>query len=606
MIAQWQEISTLKSRIATLKNKIARQSILKANLPILRPVDVVDVDDSGDERTYQARERTVAAQKTQEFVGVKSISGNAIATAIMSIDSNAERYFLPFGGLILVEDQGDNTAKEIVVDADGVATVPTGAAAYNMVVAEPDTQFHDNEYPFASGRIYLAQKLIGSDGITPFFIVFLAGFGPLQKTLGTTVEFDIDSSGKILEVRSGIVARVDTRFQIDVPGIAGFYPQTDTSPSDDIHGLGYYCFADLESHRSNYTLTPLMAHYPGNIEITGTTRKIHWYDSYDYATDVFSDFRWTMPATMTTPMDNGSYFWRLRFMIAGTGIPNKTSYFPGRDIYTAPGYAGQPYIYPECEETRQALNSTAFYNFGQSNYITANIAAGAMDFFTAGVMTGDEMTMQDPSWPDDRTVTITYIAYAFNTAYFAADATYPITVNTTLTVPALARTSIYQDDAFTEANGLPRWIEWQLWLTTGIESTYDPITDTNGSGNYVAWRGRNAHEGFNEDSEDGVVYLSGGFSGQTVPGYPGATYAHYYCTVPPIFVSGYDSTGGKVYVTRDKTLWRHWNGSAWVVPPGPVNFGSAIISAVYHECWTGSAKGWRHQKNTMNKNFTIY
>ena len=183
----WQEIERLKRIVSDLEARVAKQSAILEKHPRLRVGDVLEVTGEDGQRLYRMVERSVAEQSDDEFVEVKLMAGDPGPAAYQQphaflMDKDGQRFILPNPHrIILVEDQGNGTGQHVEKDTDGSISTPENSETLDMLVAEPDTQFHDGEYAFAAGRIYPAMKIVSIDGTTSKYLVFLEGFGDDDK-----------------------------------------------------------------------------------------------------------------------------------------------------------------------------------------------------------------------------------------------------------------------------------------------------------------------------------------------------------------------------------------------------------------------------------------
>lgn len=110
-------------------------------------------------------------------------------------------HFVNDVSLKYIQDLGDGTGQEVAFDENGDIFLPDGSETLAMKAADPLQFFHNNTPPFAEGRIYAGQK------VHDFFVVFLPGFGQLEKTFaielsgGDTIYIDVDGQGNVLDFR---------------------------------------------------------------------------------------------------------------------------------------------------------------------------------------------------------------------------------------------------------------------------------------------------------------------------------------------------------------------------------------------------------------------
>lgn len=205
----WQELDSLKSRIAVLENRLSEQSAILAQHPMLRIADPQEITAKSGKKVYRLKERTVTASLLNEYVDVQllpgdpgpGLSGGPVA---FYLSDDGERYILPQSDrVILVQDLGGSTGKQVGIDTAGAVTTPSGSETLGLLVAEPSSQFHNSTYPLASGRVYPGQKIQSIDGVTRKYLVFLQGFGGNDKTFvaslsgGHSLTLTVDFAGRV-------------------------------------------------------------------------------------------------------------------------------------------------------------------------------------------------------------------------------------------------------------------------------------------------------------------------------------------------------------------------------------------------------------------------
>jgi len=206
----WQEIESLKREIARLERQLTLQPIAIANNPRPQLGKVVAEGESSGERVYTVRVRTVGTERDEVFAKVKLLTGapgpQLYDSVMVGIDEEGERYVLPSPGrLILVQDRGSSTGRQVEKDETGTVSVPMGSETLPTVVAEPSSFFHSSTPSRAEGRIYPGMKLFSSDGTSCFYLIFLEGHGVSAYNIdteigGETLRIGIDYAGKILSV----------------------------------------------------------------------------------------------------------------------------------------------------------------------------------------------------------------------------------------------------------------------------------------------------------------------------------------------------------------------------------------------------------------------
>ena len=208
----WQELDTLKSRIATLERRLAEQAAIIAAHPMLRIADPQETTTKGGLKVYRLKERTVTTSLANEYVDVQLLPGDpgpgvSAGPVAFYLSDDGERFILPQSDrVILIQDLGGSTGKQVEMDTAGAVTTPPGSETLSLLVAEPTSQFHDSTYPLASGRIYPGQKIQSIDGATRKYLVFLQGFGGNDKTFvaslsgGHSLTLTVDFAGRVKDL----------------------------------------------------------------------------------------------------------------------------------------------------------------------------------------------------------------------------------------------------------------------------------------------------------------------------------------------------------------------------------------------------------------------
>lgn len=195
MTGIWAEIDKLRKDIAKIEKKVSRQNLLLAQNPKIRIGDIISTGAQDGERVYGVQSREVGTTNPEAYINVKTLPGDpgppaSKSTVALYIDGNGERYILPESGrIILVQDQGSDTGRHVEKSSAGVVSVPVGTETLALVISEPDSNFHSSTPPTKSGRIYPGMKLKSLDGVTGYYLIFLAGHGDEDET------FDIDIGG---------------------------------------------------------------------------------------------------------------------------------------------------------------------------------------------------------------------------------------------------------------------------------------------------------------------------------------------------------------------------------------------------------------------------
>lgn len=457
------------------------QSAILAQHPILRIADLQEISLKGGAKVYRIKERTVTAALLNEYVDVQLLPGDpgpglSAGPVAFYLSDDGERFILPQSDrVILVQDLGGSTGKQVEIDVTGAVTTPSGSETLSLLVAEPSSQFHNSTYPLASGRIYPAQKIQSIDGATRKYLVFLQGFGPIGKTFdlvaGTdALTLDLDTGGQVISFRGDVSA--DLGFVVwRTLGLQTYGTESD-----------YYCGMKIQTLSSG----------ADGFQSGGFSRLYKsWATAIDYAQGAFAD--------KICQNDKIAYSSNTEAHIktAGTGIPDKDSFFPDVDLYVA-----QPNGYPQ------------FYEFS------------------------------DPS-----------------------------------------RKSVLASN--TKTPSAPRWA---LQAKTAYPK-YDPITDTGGSGDYMAVDAGGAYPsfviptaavGWNDEATEYLIALTdyNQTQGLLIPGWEFFGKAWYYCLVGVYqnnvvlpWADGKAShfRGGRVYAPRTMSAWWFWDtyyGTyTWIHPP---------------------------------------
>ena len=208
----WQEIDKLRTKVKSLQGQIVRQNATLAQHPQVRIGQILSVDDNGTARKYAIQEIGVDSEKEEAHVDVRLLPndpgpGQSKQAVSFRVDADGYKYLLPIANrFILVQDLGGSTGRHIEKDIDGTIAVPAGSETLNLVVSEPNANFHDSTPALFKSRIYPGMKLTNADGTINYYLVFLAGHGDDDKdhdvTLSdaTTLRITTDYAGKFKEV----------------------------------------------------------------------------------------------------------------------------------------------------------------------------------------------------------------------------------------------------------------------------------------------------------------------------------------------------------------------------------------------------------------------
>ncbi len=206
----WIEIDKLRKDLRRMKRQIARQSAILAQSPQLKVGLVREVGGSEGNRLYTLQETGVETAKSEAFVNVRVLPndpGPALSRQAVPflVDPDGYRFILPAPNrVILIQDLGSNTGRHIEKDSAGEITIPENSETLNLVVSEPDANFHSTTPATFTGRIYPGQKMVSADGATKYYLIFLAGHGAGDKnhdvTLSdaSTLRIVTDSAGKFV------------------------------------------------------------------------------------------------------------------------------------------------------------------------------------------------------------------------------------------------------------------------------------------------------------------------------------------------------------------------------------------------------------------------
>lgn len=529
----WQEIDQLRIRLKSLRDRIARQDAILSIRPRIFPGKVLSR--TGDKDLVQLF--NVAGGKTEVLADVYSLSSAlTLNTATMvGIDENGARFHLPSpGGLILIEDQGDGTGKQIFIDENGIKSYAEGEEIRAMVVAEPASKFHDQEYPFASGRIYPGVQLTGA--IEPFFLVFLAGYGP---SLSTAIDFSTPNYSITLAIEHDTAGK-----------IISFSGSWESSTELDTNFYHYLSDSIVEYNDGS---VDHQAHF---FRKNATKWTLNFYDNYDVGTKIYSNlyFSNTEGGAFLQWLGGTVNFIKYRNGLM-TGVTNKENRFKSGDD----PYIDEPKKYVEIvEESDNGIFGTA--TGGGATYLD-DIND---NFQYSSIQAGDTIVTQDPSRIEIITsVSNSRVNFAVGSAIIAGMTTYVIT-------PQIKTRKGYTNflGSAVKRKVCPRWI-----LTIGnYYDLYDPATDTTGSGNYLAidgnFGGSPYYRGFNDEAIAFLIWNEYQVSKGPIPEW-GVDADHY--TDEVYYKSGHESDGGRIYSPRAASLWWKWNGSSWIRPsPGNV------------------------------------
>lgn len=216
-----EELDKLRIRARKLEAEVAQQRAISANNPQVRVGNIVEDTSDGGTKQFTIRETNVAAEKQQEHLEVTVLPGDpgppgSEQPVAFHVDENGVKYILPSGNrIIMVEDLGGTTGRNIEKDANNNIIVPENTETLSLIVAEPDTFFHGGIFPLKTGRIYMGMKLVGIGGSPKVFLVFVAGFGNVDKTFTVnlvvadtdtiTLDLETDGAGKVVNL-TGLVS----------------------------------------------------------------------------------------------------------------------------------------------------------------------------------------------------------------------------------------------------------------------------------------------------------------------------------------------------------------------------------------------------------------
>lgn len=208
----WTEIDKLRTKIKSLQEQVTRQNIVLAQHPQIRVGQIISVDDNGDSRKYALQEIGVDSEKEEAHVDVRLLpndpgpSQTKQAVSFL-VDPEGNKFLLPISNrVILIQDLGSGTGKHIEKDIDGNITTPAGSETLNLVVSEPDENFHSNTPALFLGRIYPGMKMTNADGSVNYYLVFLAGCGDDDEdhdvilSDSTTLRITTDYAGKFKSI----------------------------------------------------------------------------------------------------------------------------------------------------------------------------------------------------------------------------------------------------------------------------------------------------------------------------------------------------------------------------------------------------------------------
>lgn len=385
--------------------------------------------------------------------------------------------------IIFVLDLGYSRGCQVVFAADGnYSQVPDSTLPLTAI--EPLSNFHDSTPPFQAGRIYPA--IAGDDE----YFVALGGFGSASRlvirraTIAATdydLYFWIDTSGKIVDF-----------FAVEFDD--NYYVRPDNS-QETVGSAGNY-FVGQKFYA------------PGDPHHSGANWwEIWFYDSYDSGDKEYGDYNYSLSQTQTewggTDPFYNNYVWGYR---AGTGIANKTSFYP----------------------------------------------VGTRAWYSSGISTpGDEETPEGFAQAHEN-----YLSGGINitrSSYFYSSTDKDIFSEWNLSIASSASQRRYYDPSTDTASDS---------RTAG--NVDHGMLDSAGVGSTTG----NAHRGFNDEANDFIIYCSGcnwpsGKQQTTLPGWPsGPDDAVIYTHAK--FVEGHNFTGGRVYFVRDPNeIWVHLATGGW-------------------------------------------
>jgi len=521
-------------------------------------------------------------------------------------------YTYPFLSTILIEDLGANKlteqreGRQVLYDSAYNLVVPPWSQTLKIIPHLPANSYRGLNAitnisipPVKTGRVYMGQR-IGN-----LFLVYLPSFGDLAETIATSVvasgttfdlELDIDGQGNLLDFRFSApqeVKNLDDKYIF-----AGYSEAIATTPNQGgrdffVADTGLRTEGTAASYRVIFEAWSLHDFTSPHTEVghvfdQPASWKFKAYQNFDPVTDTYTNFIYENPSTTigTTGTQSGQGLKSILVDVAGTEIANKISFYPtGENPYqSAP--EGPPIPAPrgaiEIEEFGTDTTGTA------TSGTTTSLTDTAKDFETLGLKPGDTINTLLP------TRTETLLTVLDDTVTFAAGTV--ITAATTYTFPAVNRTSttlpvVNSAGVLQTEESYPIYPKWPLTIGRGLfqQPYYDPVADVKSPfapvGEFMAIDGQGvatgvpgAHVGLNDEATTILVFwdtlpfdernhfVLPGFT-QTQPNESkrAKTFAE------AKFVLGHGFIGGRIFISRKRTDWFHFDKilGEWV--PGIVD-----------------------------------
>jgi hypothetical protein len=206
----WTEIESLRKELKRLEH-IAGQQYIKSGEPYdVKLVKITSNSTVNEKTVYTVQAQNVDEDKPEQYIEVRTLDSDSFypnyAKVMIGKDSQGVRYILPGGGsrLILVRDVGGNLGEAVHKDQNGAVTITDDTEQLPMVIVEPTDFFHNAHPPRQTGRIYPGLKMTSLDGTIRYYLVFIEGHGPVEKTFtasanvatATTIMFSVSVDGQ--------------------------------------------------------------------------------------------------------------------------------------------------------------------------------------------------------------------------------------------------------------------------------------------------------------------------------------------------------------------------------------------------------------------------
>lgn len=205
------EIETLRRELQRLESLAAQRYVANNEPHDVKLVRITNASLNQQEKTvYQVQAKNVDNDQPFQYTEVRTLPNDSFyavnSVVMVGMDAQGKRYILPGGGsrLILVRDLGNGNGEAVHKSETGTVTTTSDTEQLPLIVAEPNEFFHNSHPPKQNGRIYPGLKMTALSGESRYYLVFIEGHGPVEKTFtasaniatATTLQFSVSVDGQ--------------------------------------------------------------------------------------------------------------------------------------------------------------------------------------------------------------------------------------------------------------------------------------------------------------------------------------------------------------------------------------------------------------------------